>query len=75
MTPSEDRATITNTINPTKPVTDELNEQDLEKVAGGLSVNGPLGSSSDSGSGSGSDLRKSSGGAASGSFFLRFIFK
>ena len=49
---SEDEATITSAINPIEPVADELNEQDLEKVVGGLFVNGPLGS--------GSGLRKSS---------------
>jgi hypothetical protein len=32
---SEDKATITNTIDPTKLVKDELGEQDLEKVTGG----------------------------------------
>jgi hypothetical protein len=32
---SEDKATITNTIDPTKPVKDELGDQDLEKVTGG----------------------------------------
>jgi hypothetical protein len=32
---SEDKATITNTIDPTKPVKDELGEQDLEKATGG----------------------------------------
>ena len=33
---SENKATITNTIDPTQPVKDELSEQDLEKVAGGV---------------------------------------
>ena len=32
---TEDKATITNTIDPTKPVKDELSEQELDKVAGG----------------------------------------
>jgi hypothetical protein len=32
---SEEKAKITNTIDPTKPVKDELGEQDLAKVTGG----------------------------------------
>jgi hypothetical protein len=32
---SENNSTITNAIDPTKPVKDELGEQDLEKVTGG----------------------------------------
>jgi hypothetical protein len=35
---SEDKATITNTIDPTKPVNDQLGEQDLEKVTGGTTA-------------------------------------
>ena len=32
---SGNKAAITNTIDPTKPVMDELNERDLNKVSGG----------------------------------------
>jgi hypothetical protein len=32
---SENKSTITNTIDPTKPVMDQLGDQDLEKVTGG----------------------------------------
>jgi bacteriocin-like protein len=32
---SGNKSTIINTVDPTKPVMDELNEQDLNKVSGG----------------------------------------
>ena len=32
---SENKSTITNTIDPTKPVMDQLGDRDLEKVTGG----------------------------------------